>query len=132
MLHPRRKYFLLLLAGPTLFLAITAGVASAQISDALKIVDNPGGGQVVYGPLADQSTTSGAMVFMLKQVHGHFGERPEIGKFFQARDSDSTAVFFNVTARNQGNQRMAGLVIVSVPKPFSTTRQGASPPLSPR
>ena len=116
MLYPRRKYLLLLLAGPTLFIPITAGVASAQISDALKIVDNPGGGQVVYGPLADQSTTPGAMVFMLKQVHGHFGERPEIGKFFQARDSESTAVFFNVTARNQGKQRMAGLVIVSVPK----------------
>jgi hypothetical protein len=120
MFHARRKY-LSLVAIPTLFLAITAAVASAQISDTLKIIDNPGGGQIVYGPLTDLHSTSSAMVFMLKQVHGHFGERHEIGKFFQTSGSDSTAVFFNVTDRNQGNKRVAGLAIVSVPKSGTAT-----------
>src|SRR5882724_7638581 len=120
MFHPRHRY-LLLVASPALFLAFTVGVATAQVSDALKTIDNPGGGVVVYGPLTDLRSTSGAMVFMLKQVHGHFGERPELGKFFQTSGSDSTAAFFNVTDRLRGNIRVAGLVIVSVPKNGTAT-----------
>lgn len=61
------------------------------------------------------------MVFMLRQVHGHFGERPQIGKFFQSRGTNSTAVFFNVTSRNQDNKPLAGMVIVSMPPGGTST-----------
>src|SRR5664279_2653200 len=98
MLHPRRCV-LSFFAASTLFLAGTVA-ASAESSDALKIINIPGGGQVVYGLLTAQNSMADAMVFMLKQVHGHFGDRPQIGKFFQARGSNSTAVFFNLTAKN--------------------------------
>ena len=105
MYHACRKYFPLV-AIPPLLLALTAAVASNQNADALKMIENPGGGEVVYGPLGDQHSSAAAMVFMLKQVHGHFGERPELGKFFQTNGSDSTAVFFNVTDRLRGNKQI--------------------------
>ena len=115
MFHSGRSY-LSLIALPALLLVSTAAGASAPSSDSLKMIANPGGGEVVYGPLTELHATSGAMVFMLKQVHGHFGEKPTLGKFFRTNDSDSTAVFFNVTDRLRGNKPIAGLVIVSVPK----------------
>src|SRR5579872_2374796 len=64
----------------------------------LKTIDNPGGGQIVYGPVSGQTTLQGAMGAMLRNVHSHFGERPQIGRFFQAGGSDSVATFFTVTA----------------------------------
>jgi hypothetical protein len=81
----------------------------------LKTFDNPGGGQIVYGPLADQSSLKDSMVAMLRNVHGHFGARPEIGRLFQTRENDSLATFFTATAKNQGGRRIAGLVIVAMP-----------------
>lgn len=47
--------------------------AQPQAGEGLHTIDNPGGGQVVYGTLTGQSSLSNAMVFMLRQVHGHFG-----------------------------------------------------------
>lgn len=82
---------------------------------ALKTIDNPGGGQIIYGPLDDQFSLKDAMVTMLRNIHGHFGERPEIGKLFQTHGSDSLAAFFTVTAKTQGGKHIAGLVIVAMP-----------------
>jgi hypothetical protein len=97
-------------------LLLAATVASAQAGDALKTIDNPGGGQVVYGALASQSTLQGAMGVMLRNVHTHFGDRPQVGKIFEAKGSESVAALFTVTARTQGNKPIAGLVIVSMTK----------------
>src|ERR1035437_248538 len=88
---------------------------SADADDSLKTINNPGGGQVIYGPVTGQSTLQGAMATMLREVHGHFGDRPQIGKFFQSRSGDSVATFFSLTAKNQGGKRISGLVIVSMP-----------------
>lgn len=89
--------------------------ARAADSNALKTIDNPGGGQIIYGPLDDQSSMKDAMVVMLRNIHGHFGDRPEIGKLFQTHGSDSLATFFTVTAKTQGGKHIAGLVIVAMP-----------------
>jgi hypothetical protein len=78
-----------------------------------KTVDNPGGGRYIYGPMTGKAAMPDAIVYMLRQVHSYFGDRPEVGKFFQSRDGSSVAAFFTVTAMNQGNQPMAGLLIVS-------------------
>jgi hypothetical protein len=51
--------------------------AQSQAGDGLHTIDGPGGGQVVYGTLTGQSSLSNAMVFMLRQVYGHFGDRPQ-------------------------------------------------------
>lgn len=105
-------------------LCAAAFLAPARAADGgLKTIDNPGGGQIIYGPLEDQSSMKDAMVTMLCNIHGHFGERPEIGKFFQTRGNDSLAIFFTVTAKNQDGTRMAGLVIVAMP---SGSKPGAA------
>ncbi len=90
--------------------------AEATTDEALQIIDNPGGGQIVYGALPGESSFGGGMAAMLRSVHGHFGDRPQVGKFFQARGSDSVAAFFTLIAKNQGGKPMAGLVIVSMPQ----------------
>ena len=105
-----------LLAGLTIaILCIAAFLARARADDGLKTIDNPGGGQVLYGPLPGESSLQGAMGTMLRNIHGRFGDRPQIGRFFQTRGSDSIAAFFTLTAKLQGNKPMAGLVIVSLP-----------------
>jgi hypothetical protein len=98
-----------------LFLA-AASMAQAQSNSGIKTIDNPGGGQVVYGPMTNITSQRDAIVAMLRYVHKHFGDRPQIGKFFQARGSDSIATFFQLTAMNQGKKPIAGMVIVSVPQ----------------
>ncbi len=92
------------------------GPSAQAAGNDLKIVDNPGGGQFGYGSLTGQGTKEDALVYMLHQVHGHFGDKPLVGKFFQSRDHSSLATFFTVNARNMGGKMVAGLVIVSIPK----------------
>ena len=109
---------------PTQFLAkmtvavfcLATVLAPARADDSLKTINNPGGGQIIYGPLlGGESSLPDAMVSMLRNVHARFGERPQIGKFFQARGSNSVATFFTVTAKTQGGKQIAGMVIVSMP-----------------
>ena len=86
---------------------------SAGAGDALKVIDNPGGGQVVYGPV-DQNTPQAAMATVLHYVHTHFDDPPVVGKVFESRDGQNFGAFFTVTAKNQGNKKIAGLVMVSI------------------
>ena len=55
---------------------LSTGNAQQNSNSGLKTVDNPGGGQFVYGPLTGQSSQAAALVFMLHQVHNHFGDKP--------------------------------------------------------
>jgi hypothetical protein len=84
-------------------------------ADGLKTYDNPGGGQIVYGPLDGKPSLQKAMGDVLRNVHGHFGDRPQIGRFFQAKGTSTVATFFTLTAKNEGGKHIAGLAIVSVP-----------------
>jgi hypothetical protein len=92
---------------------LVASLPSACAEDSLKIIDNPGGGQVVYGPV-DQSTPQAAMAAVLRYVHTHFSDRPQVGKVFQSRDGQNFGAFFTLTAKAHGNEPIAGLVIVSL------------------
>jgi hypothetical protein len=92
---------------------ISQANATAADPETLTIVETPGGGQYVYGKLAGKNSVSDALVFMLKQVHGHFGNKPQIGKFFQSRGNGSVATFFSVVAKYQGNKPLSGLLIVA-------------------
>jgi hypothetical protein len=78
-------------------------------------VDNPTGGQFVYGSLTGQSSKVGSLVYMLHLTHTHFGDRPQLGKFLQSRDGSTLAVFFTLTAKTMRGQPVAGLVIISAP-----------------
>jgi hypothetical protein len=96
-----------------LALALSAGAQQSESSqDGFKTVDNPGGGQYTYGPLTGRGTLSQAVVYMLRQVHGHFGDRPEVGKLFQSKDGSEIATFFAVNDQKHGNKAMQGLLIV--------------------
>ena len=92
----------------------------AHAQDGLKTIDNSGGGQIVYGPLAGQSSLQGAMATMLRNVHDHFGDRPAIDGFYQARGTNSVATFFTLTAKSPAGKRIRGMVIVSLAKPGQT------------
>ena len=101
------------------FLGLVFGLATANsqqpAQSGLKTVDNPGGGQFVYGSLTGQSSREAAIVFMLHLVHTHFGEKPQIGKLLQSRDGSSLATFFTLNAQTMGGRAIAGLVIISMP-----------------
>jgi hypothetical protein len=78
----------------------------------IKILDNPSGGQYAFGALTSQSNKADALIYMLHQVHGKFGDKPQVGKLFQGRDGSSLATFFTLKAKNMGGQPLAGLVII--------------------
>jgi len=90
-----------------------ASSQSAGAQDSLKVIDSPAGGQVVYGPV-DENTPQAAMAAVLRYVHTHFGDAPIVGKAFQSRDGQNFGAFFTVTAKTQGNRKIAGLTIVSL------------------
>jgi hypothetical protein len=92
---------------------LVTSLQAAGAPGSLKVIDNPGGGQVVYGP-ADQDTPPSAMAAVLRYVHTHFADTPVVGKVFQSRDGQNFGAFFTVTGKAQGNKRIAGLAIVSV------------------
>jgi hypothetical protein len=94
-------------------LLVLPGAPRALAEDALKTIDNPGGGKIVYGQLPGQTTEAGAMGAILRAVHQQWGDRPQVGSLFQARGTDSVSTFFTAVKRTQGDTPMAGLVIVA-------------------
>jgi hypothetical protein len=108
---PRRRAVRAPIVLLTLMLAGPSG--SEPAGSALTTLDNPGGGEVVYGLVEGEASLPAAMASLLRSVHEHFGNRPEIGKLFRTRGTDSLAAFFAVTA-NPGGQPFSGLAIVSM------------------
>lgn len=99
---------------PVLAQSNSAQSTPAQ-SGGLQTIDEPGGAQVVYGTIDDQHTPQTAMAFMLKQVHGHFADKPQVSNVFQIKGSTSYGAFFTLLAKNAGNTPIAGEVIVNMP-----------------
>jgi hypothetical protein len=112
---PTRRLSRLLSIALTLALVSIACGSQQPAASGLKTVDNPGGGQFVYGSLMGQSSKQAALVYMLHLVHTHFGEKPQIGKLLQSRDGSSLATFFTLNAQTMGGRPIAGLVIISMP-----------------
>jgi hypothetical protein len=102
------------LAGAVVSFILLGTAPRAWADDVVKVLDSPGGGEIVYGPLEGVASLSGAMVDVLRTVHEHFDDRPRVGKFLQARDGHSVATFFSVTDKSQGGRAFAGLAIVSL------------------
>ncbi|MGO9271300.1 MAG: hypothetical protein ACLQOO_13760 [Terriglobia bacterium] len=91
------------------FFAIGSHTAGAQSS--LQSIDSPQGGKIVYGLVDGATTQAAAMSKVLRIVHNNCGERPQVGRVFRVRGTDSVAVFFTVVNRPQGNKPVAGEVI---------------------
>jgi hypothetical protein len=50
---------------------------------------------------------------VLRSLHNQLGDRPQVGKLFQVRGTQSVAAFFSVNRRNQGGGQIAGLIIAA-------------------
>jgi hypothetical protein len=86
---------------------------AARANEAPKVIQLPGGGRIVYGTVAGQSTEAGAMGAILRSLHANLGDRPQVGKPFQVRGTNSVAVFFTAVRRTQSDQPVAGMLIVA-------------------
>ncbi|HMG87293.1 MAG TPA: hypothetical protein VK574_16290 [Terracidiphilus sp.] len=93
-----------------LVLAICAPFAQTQ---QLKTINPPGGGTIVYGQVAGQTTEAGAMGAVLRSVHQNVGEKPQVGKLFQVHGTESVAAFFSATRRNGNGGQVAGIIIAT-------------------
>jgi hypothetical protein len=99
-----------------LLLAMTCASAT-RAEGSLKTIDNPGGGKIVYGQVEGQSTEAGAMGVVLRALHDRYGDRPQVGKLFQVRGTNSVALFFSLVKRDPANELVAGLIIVAKSAP---------------
>ena len=104
-----------LLAFLCMVLAGMATVFPAHGEDAMKTINNAQGGQILYGPIDPQPSVQAAMGAMLRQIHAHYGERPQVGRFFEDHSGQALAAFFNVTDHKTRGRHMSGMVIVTVP-----------------
>src|ERR1700685_804197 len=70
-----------------------SGLTLAQAQGGLKTIDNSQGGKIFYGQVEGQITEAGAMGTILQSIHKQFGDRPQVGKLFQVRGTQSVAAF---------------------------------------
>lgn len=93
---------------------LCAGMAHPQ---QLRTIQPQGGGMITYGEVAGQTTEAGAMGYILHNLHQNLGEKPQVGKLFDVKGTQSVAVFFSVTRRDQGAGKaplqIAGLIIAA-------------------
>jgi hypothetical protein len=92
---------------------LIAGALRVDAQTALKTIDNPGGGKIIYGRVDGATTEAGAMGSILTSLHRQYGDKPQVGKVFQVRGTNSAAVFFTLVKLNQGDAAIAGLIIAS-------------------
>lgn len=80
----------------------------------LKTVNSPEGGRIMYGVVDGASTQASGMASVLRAVHQNCGERPQIGRVFQFRGTNTVGVFFTVVNHPANNAKVAGLVLAAV------------------
>lgn len=96
------------------WLLLVVGCASTpHAQSALKTINNPQGGTIVYGVVDGVTTQAAALGSVLRTVHTSCGEKPQVGKVFRVRGTNSDAVFFTVIDHPQGNRQAAGMVIAA-------------------
>jgi hypothetical protein len=90
-----------------------ASVRSIAAQGHMKNIDPPQGGRIIYGQVEGQTTEAGAMGVVLRGLHDQFGERPQVGRLFQVRGTQSVAAFFSVGKPSQSGGQIAGLIIAA-------------------
>ncbi len=98
-------------------LALCACKAQTPSANPLTVIRAPQGGKIVYGPVKGAASQAAAMSNFLNLVQSSCGEKPQIGRVFQFRGTNSVGVFFVVTDHPEGNLPLAGLVIASAAGP---------------
>ena len=94
-------------------LMVAIAVAQAPAQTGLKTINPPGGGMIVYGQVDGQTTEAGAMGAILRHIHDSMGEKPQVGKLFEVKGSQSVAVFFTVKRHSGDGGQSAGMIIAT-------------------
>ena len=71
----------------------------------------------MYGTVDGAATQPAAMSKILRIVHENCGDKPQIGRVFRFRGTDTVGVFFTVVNHPGGNKRVAGLVVAAASGP---------------
>jgi len=82
---------------------------------AITIVDNPGGGQYVYGPIQAGASERTVIVDMLGRIHRKFGESPRVGRVLRNKTGESLAAFWDTRTGAPGGGPVSGMIILSEP-----------------
>jgi hypothetical protein len=107
--------------------AVEAGSAPQSSTNApsLRIIQNTGGGTIVWGTVPGQQTYQTVLSVMLKRVESDYGDRPQMGNLLQSRNGNFWQGFFTFTNKKQtGSAPMTGMVILYAPP--SGTSGGAT------
>jgi hypothetical protein len=104
------------------FLCLCANKSGAQVQvtpppTPMTHLDAAQGGKIVYGTVDGATTQAAAMSSVLREVHSNCGEKPQIGKVFQFKGTNTIGVFFTVTNHPGGDKKMAGLVLSAASGP---------------
>ncbi len=94
-----------------LVLTFASSIASAQTP--LRNIPGPQGGNIIFGTVDGANTPPAAMGSILKHLHSQYGNRPEVGRVFKVRGTESDAVFFTLTPRSPSMVPVAGMLLVS-------------------
>ena len=98
-------------------ICICACKGGTQAATPMTTLSAAQGGKIVYGSVAGATTQAAAMSKLLSTVHNNCGEKPQIGRVFQFKGTNSVGVFFSVMDHPDGNIPLGGLVIATATGP---------------
>ncbi len=90
--------------------------AAAAAQGSITMVDNPGGGQYVYGPIAEGASERAVIADMLGRIHQKFGDSPKVGRVLRNKTGESLAAFWDTRTGAPGGGPVSGMIILSEPK----------------
>ncbi len=96
---------------------IPACKAGTPPATPITTLDAAQGGKISYGTVAGATTQAAAMSKILIGMQNTCGERPQIGKVFQFKGTNTVGVFFTVTDHSKGNKKVGGLVLSAASGP---------------
>jgi hypothetical protein len=96
---------------------ISACKAGTPPPTPITTLDGPQGGKISYGTVAGATTQPAAMSKILTGLQNTCGEKPQIGKVFQFKGTNTVGVFFTVTDHSKGNKKVGGLVLSAASGP---------------
>src|ERR1035441_3701099 len=94
-----------------------AGTLAPPPPTPITTLDAAQGGKISYGTVAGATTQAAAMSKILTSMQNTCGEKPQIGKVFQFKGTNTVGVFFTVTDHPDGNLPLAGMVIATATGP---------------
>jgi hypothetical protein len=109
MCNCKRLYYSAVLS--LVFVVACSSVPPAQT--ALTTLQGDQGGMIIYGLVDGATTPAMAMARILHNVQNTCGEKPQVGKVFRVRGTNSDAIFLTVVNHSMGNKPRAGLLIAA-------------------